>query len=63
MQKAGYMIVCTLVGLPPEKGLALSLVKRLRHLLVGLPALLIWQGAEGRRLINRRAYREPAADG
>ena len=36
---------------------------RLRHLLVGLPALLIWQGAEGRRLVNRRAYREPAADG
>ncbi len=57
------MIVGTLVGLPPEKGLALSLVKRLRYLLVGLPALLIWQGAEGRRLVNRRAYREPAADG
>ncbi len=57
------MIVGTLVGLPPEKGLALSLVKRLRHLRVGLPALLIRQGAEGRRLVNRRAYREPAADG
>ena len=49
VQEAGYMFVGTFVGLPAEAGLAISLVKRLRYLIVGVPALAWWQTLEGRR--------------
>lgn len=56
VQEGGYMLLGKLVGLSPELGLALSLVKRVRALLLGLPALLVWQIMEGRRLlINHRS--------
>jgi putative membrane protein len=40
VQEGGYLLLATLVGLPPEAGLALSLAKRARELLLGLPGLL-----------------------
>ena len=43
VQEGGYIFLGSFVGLDPESGLALSLVKRVRELLIGLPALLIWQ--------------------
>ncbi len=49
-QEAGYMAVGRLVGIPPEMGLALSLVKRVGDVTVGIPGLLFWQWLEGRRL-------------
>ncbi len=49
-QEAAYMVVGGLFGIPPEAGLALSLVKRLSDVLSGVPGLLVWQGLEGRRL-------------
>jgi hypothetical protein len=42
------------VGLNPETGLALSLVKRVRELLVGLPAILTWQIMEGHNWLLRK---------
>ncbi|MCO6441147.1 MAG: flippase-like domain-containing protein [Nitrococcus mobilis] len=54
VQEGGYMLLGRLVGLSPELGLALSLVKRVRILLIGLPALLTWQIMEGRRLLATR---------
>ncbi|MCG8509239.1 MAG: lysylphosphatidylglycerol synthase domain-containing protein [Rhodospirillales bacterium] len=53
-QEAGYMILAPMVGLGPEIGLALSLVKRVRHVMLGVPALLIWQFLEGRHLFKGR---------
>jgi putative membrane protein len=53
VQEATYYIIGPLFGLPPELALALSLLKRARDLAIGLPALLIWQGVEGRRLVTR----------
>ncbi len=47
-QEAAYMALAQAVGLTPETGLAVSLVKRGRHLLVGVPALLAWQRLEWR---------------
>jgi hypothetical protein len=41
-----------LFGLPPDIALALSLLKRGRDLTIGVPALLIWQGTEGRRALR-----------
>lgn len=50
-QEAAYMTIgWGLFGIPPEVGLALSLVQRTKDVLYGVPGLLLWQGFEGRRL-------------
>lgn len=46
VQEAGYMAITAALGLPAELGLAVSLVKRTRQLLLGLPALASWPAAE-----------------
>ena len=51
-QEGGYLLIGGLLGLSPEMALALSLVKRVRDLLLGLPGLLAWQLSEGRVLIS-----------
>ncbi len=43
VQEGGFVLVCGLFGVPAESALALSLLKRLREILVGVPALLAWQ--------------------
>ena len=43
VQEGGYVLVCGLFGIPPEGALALSLVRRLRDLLLGLPGLAAWR--------------------
>jgi putative membrane protein len=40
VQEGGYLLLAPLVGLPPDVGLALSLAKRAREILLGLPGLL-----------------------
>jgi len=40
VQEGGYLLLAPLVGLPPDAALALSLAKRARELLLGLPGLL-----------------------
>ncbi|MDO8606824.1 MAG: lysylphosphatidylglycerol synthase domain-containing protein [Phaeospirillum sp.] len=47
LQEGGYMIVGAVLGLPTEVALAVSLLKRGRELLMGLPALLAWHFIEG----------------
>lgn len=54
VQEAAYALVGPIFGLPAEMSLALSLIKRARDLAIGLPALLIWQAFEGRRLVKGR---------
>ncbi len=54
VQEGGFILLGSFVGIAPETGLALSLMKRIRELLVGLPALLLWQIAEGRRFFRAR---------
>jgi len=54
VQEGGYLLFGTLMGLSPEVALALSLVRRVRQLLVGVPALLAWQFYEGRRIVLAR---------
>jgi len=43
VQEGGYLLLAPLVGLPPDAALALSLAKRARELLLGLPGLLYLQ--------------------
>ena len=46
-QEGGLIILCAIFGVPPEAALALSLVKRLPDLILGVPGLLAWQMMEG----------------
>ena len=55
VQEASYAVIGPLFGLGPDFSLALSLLKRGRDLIVGVPALLVWQGMEGVRLAGREA--------
>lgn len=40
VQEGGYLLLAPMAGLPPDAGLALSLAKRARELLLGVPGLL-----------------------
>ena len=55
VQEAGYAMLMPLFGLPAEIGLAVSLLKRAREIATGLPALLLWQAMEGRRVLGHDA--------
>ena len=61
IQEGGYLLLAPLVGLPPEAALALSLTKRARELLLGLPGLLYLHFSE-RSWQRRRGTRLPAVD-
>jgi len=50
VQEAGYAALAPLFGLAPETGVAVSLLRRARDIAVGVPALLIWQLVEARRI-------------
>jgi putative membrane protein len=49
VQEGGYIIVCGAFGLSAELAIALSLLKRLREIMLGIPALIAWQHGEPRR--------------
>lgn len=53
-QEAALMSVAASLGIPQEAALALSLAKRMREILFGLPALLGWQWIEARELKGKR---------
>jgi putative membrane protein len=40
VQEGGYLLLARMIGLPPEAALALSLAKRARELLLGLPGIV-----------------------
>jgi putative membrane protein len=52
VQEGGYLVFGGILGIGPELALALSLIKRVRELLLGLPALVAWQIAEGHVLVR-----------
>ena len=51
VQEGGFIVLGSLFGLTPDVALALSLIKRVRDFVLGLPALAGWQFVEGRRLL------------
>jgi putative membrane protein len=59
VQEAGYAGLGAIFGVPPELSLGVSLVRRARDIIVGVPILLIWQFVEMRRLRARRVL-EPS---
>jgi putative membrane protein len=52
-QETGFVLACALFGIPHGAGLALSLLKRARELMVGVAGVLYWQWLE-RGLWRRR---------
>ncbi len=54
VQEAGYALLAPVFGLAPEIGLAVSLLRRARDLVVAVPVLLAWQLVESRRAASPR---------
>ncbi len=57
VQEAGLIGAGLLVGLGPDVALALSLAKRMREIVFGVPALVVWQWMEGRKTLSRTRRR------
>jgi len=49
VQEVGYAALAPVFGLTPEIGLAISLLRRARDVVVAVPVFLAWQAIEGRR--------------
>jgi hypothetical protein len=43
VQEGGYLVLGTALGLTPQTALALSLAKRVREIVLGVPGLIAWQ--------------------
>jgi putative membrane protein len=56
VQEGGYIVAGALFGLPPQLALGLSLLKRAREIVTGVPALIIWQCLESWRLWRNRGH-------
>ena len=54
VQEGAFVLLGAAIGLAPEVALALSLIKRVRELAIGLPGLVAWQVAEGKYMAARR---------
>jgi putative membrane protein len=54
VQEGGYVLVGNLLGIPGDAAFALSLIGRVRELILGIPGLVLWQLIEARRLWRAR---------
>jgi len=54
VQEGGYVLVGNLLGIPGDAAFALSLVARVRELILGIPGLIAWQAIEARRVWRAR---------
>jgi len=59
VQEGAYVMLGASFGLTPDFALGLSLLKRGRDLLLGVPALLAWQIFESHRVWQRRSLAGP----
>jgi uncharacterized membrane protein YbhN (UPF0104 family) len=50
VQEAGYVGIGALFGIPPDLALGVSLLRRAKDLVWGVPILLAWQWREVRKL-------------
>ena len=48
VQEGGFIVACALFGVSPQAAIQLSVLKRIREVALGLPALLAWQAIETR---------------
>jgi putative membrane protein len=52
VQEGGFLLLGMFLGISPEVALSVSLIKRIRDIVIGAPAMLVWQAIEGRRLAS-----------
>jgi len=50
VQEVSYIGLGAAFGLPPQLSLSLSLIRRARDIIIGIPALALWQVLEARQL-------------
>ncbi|MGI9451575.1 MAG: flippase-like domain-containing protein [Geminicoccaceae bacterium] len=43
VQEGGFILLGSYFGVPPDQALAISLIRRVRELALGVPGLLVWQ--------------------
>jgi glycosyltransferase 2 family protein len=53
VQEAAYVLVSAVFGIPAAQAIALSLARRARDLVIGVPGLAAWQIVEGKRAFAR----------
>jgi putative membrane protein len=53
VQEGAYILLAPLLGIGTDTALAISVLKRARDIAIGVPVLLLWQAAEGRRALSR----------
>ena len=59
VQEGGYVLICAAFGIPPDKAIALVLVRRVRDVILGVPGVIAWRWgvAAGRALPVARGTR------
>lgn len=62
VQEGGFIALCAVFAIPAPTAIALSLIKRLPEIALGIPGLFVWQGLEGRRALRARAPADRPAD-
>jgi putative membrane protein len=55
VQEGGYVVVCRMLGISPETAIALSLVKRVREVVLGVPGLILWHRTEAKAALTPAA--------
>jgi putative membrane protein len=55
VQEGGYLVLAPVVGLPPDTALALSLAKRAREMLLGIPGLVYLHFSRGAKSVPGRS--------
>ncbi len=63
VQEGAFMLLGRALGIPPETALALSLSKRCRELLFGLPGLVVWQFSEATGFLKQFRGNSTGPDG
>lgn len=43
VQEGGYVLICALFGIPPDRAIALVLLRRLRDIIIGVPGIIAWR--------------------
>ena len=59
IQEAGFIAVCGVYGIPAAEAVALSLVKRVPDITLGVPFLFVWHAHETKALIRRSSRAAP----
>ncbi len=58
IQEGGFVILGKLMGITPDIALGMSLAKRFRELVLGIPGIILWQIEEGRLMfVGNKAQR------